>query len=444
MARVLLVTYEFPPRGGPGVQRPLKTARYLAQAGWDVTVLTVEDPPTSIVDEELLAELPDNVSVERAWSLEPTRVVQWLRRVRGPRIATGDASGDAPAGARGYSGMPRWAIKLVQSLTLPDEKIGWSPYAVRRARALHAAAPFDVILASGPPFTSLHIAGQLSRRLNIPWVADLRDPVYGGYFFKPATRLHAQWMHRFEARVVHTASRTIVVTAGMRDEIVRRHPDTADRVSVVTNGFDREDFQSGEPATHEGFVIAYVGTFQGTITPDAFLQGLEIALDERPELRDDVQVVFAGPEDDDTAQAIARTHVSDHVRRVGFVSHKQATVLMRSSDVLLLVLGPEPESSAILTGKLPEYLGAGRPVLALVPAGDAAGVVRQAGGIVVHPGDVPAIAQGILALYDMWRTGSLPVPPATLVERFDRRTLVGRVGAILEAAIHDKTDVMPR
>ncbi|MBE0418393.1 MAG: glycosyl transferase, partial [Coriobacteriia bacterium] len=117
MSHVLLITYEFPPKGGPGVRRPLKTAKYLSRLGWDVTVLTVKDPLGGMMDESLLDELPDEVSVERAWSLEPTRLVAAVRRLRGGG-GVGQATG---AGSRGYSSLPGGAIRFVQAFFIPDE-----------------------------------------------------------------------------------------------------------------------------------------------------------------------------------------------------------------------------------------------------------------------------------------------------------------------------------
>ena len=40
--RILIATYYWPPAGGPGVQRWLKTAQALRQLGHEVEVLTVD------------------------------------------------------------------------------------------------------------------------------------------------------------------------------------------------------------------------------------------------------------------------------------------------------------------------------------------------------------------------------------------------------------------
>lgn len=439
MMRLLLVTYEFPPKGGVGVQRPLKTARYLAEAGWDVTVLTVADPPTAVFDPDLLTELPPSVRVERAWSLEPTRLIQYLKRRRVRAAEDGSAHRSNPqGGARGISDLPRGAIRFVQALFIPDEKFWWTPWAVRLGIRLHRESPFHCILASGPPFTALGVGRRLGRALGIPWVADLRDPIVGGYFFRPPTPLHAALIGAFERRIVRSAARLITATEGMRSDLAERYPDAETRSVTVLNGYDSADFVSPAPDPHPGFTISYVGTFQSDIEPDTLLAAVAIARDADPGFARDARVRIVGPVDPETAAAIERSGLGDAVERAGFVRHTDAIAEMRAAAVLVLVLGEGPESAAILTGKLPEYLAAGRPILALVPDGVAAGVVRRGrAGWVVSPHDTEAAASALLAAHAAWRAGTLCVPDAALVAEFDRRRLVAVVSALLEEVVAD-------
>lgn len=431
--RLLLVTYEFPPKGGVGVQRPLKTARYLAEAGWDVTVLTVADPPASLWDPELLAELPASVRVERAWSLEPTRMVQVFRRLIRPRAASA-----ASAGSRGVSGLPRGPIRFIQAFFIPDEKFWWTPWAVRLGRRLHRETPFDCILASGPPFTALGIARRLSQSLGVPWVADLRDPIVGGYFFRPLTPLHAALMRAYERRVVRSASRVITATESWRSALMERHADAVGRVTAIDNGFDPDDFADAPPDPADGFTVAYVGTFQGEIRVDTLLAAVVRARGADDGFARDARVRLVGPLDAETRETIERLGADAVVDRSGFVSHRQAIVEMRAATVLVLVLGSGPENAHIVTGKLPEYLASGRPILALVPEGVAADVLRRAGACwIVHPDDIEGAAVALRDGYVQWKTGILPVPDPAVVAEFDRRVLVARVGSILEEVLAD-------
>jgi len=431
---VLLITYEFPPKGGPGVQRPLKTAKYLSRLGWSVTVLTVKDPMGGMMDGTLLGELPDDVRVERAWSLEPTRLVALLRRLRGgPRREHVRA-----AGSRGYTSLPRGAIRLIQAFFIPDEKVGWTPWAVRAAQRIHAREHVDVVVVSGPPFSAYGVAWRVARRLDVPWVADVRDPIVGGYFFKPLTPLHEWLMRRYERKVARSAARVVTATDGLSAGIASRLPGMMCPPVTITNGFDPDDF-TGVAAMHrEGFVLTYTGTFQGSVHADVLLEAIATLKTSGSPVIQDLRVRFVGPLDIHTPSAVTARGLGDIVSLPGYVSHAEAVTEMVGADVLLLVLGPDAASADIISAKLPEYLGAHKPVLALVPDGLAADVVRRSGaGQVVHPGDVAGTAAAIERLHTQWREGTLPVPDADVVAEFDRSELVTCYSRILEQVVEE-------
>jgi glycosyltransferase involved in cell wall biosynthesis len=398
--------------------------------GWDVTVLTVKDPLGGMMDDTLLRELPDSVRVERAWSPEPTRLVAVLRRLRRrPRGSSGE-------GTRGYTSLPRGAIRFVQAFFIPDEKVGWTPWAVAAARRVHAANPVDVVLATGPPFSVYGVAWRVARRLGVPWVADLRDPIVGGYFFRPHTPLHGWLMRRYERKVARRAAYVVTASEGFTTEFVTRRPEVRERVLTLTNGFDPDDFAAVARTSREGFVLSYVGTFQGTVCPDTLLDALVVLRGRGAQVVRDVRVRFVGALDPQTGEAIERRGLGDVVERVGYLPHGEAVAEMCAADVLLLVLSSEAASGDVVPGKLPEYLGAGRPVLALVPEGVAADVVRRSGaGEVVHPDDVEGAAAALERLHAQWRDGTLPVPDPAVVAEFDRSRLVERYAEILRQVI---------
>lgn len=454
MRRILLISYEFPPKGGTQSRHAAQLAGGLAAAGWDVTALTVAHPPTSMLDRDLAASVAGRVTISRAYSLEPTRVVQWTRalkrlgrRIPGldrpasgppPSAAAPSAAGQSPS-SRGYTSLSPRAIRTIQSTFFPDEKVGWAPWAVRRARALHRAAPFDAILSIGPPFTAHAVARTCAQRMRIPWLADLRDPMVGGYFFKPVTPLHAALWRRFERDVVGEAAHVTVATPMMRSELLGRHPLAAPRVTTIVNGFDPAEFEGeGRARSTDGdgaarFVLSYVGSFQGSIRPDVFLGAAADLVAADGEFAGAAQIRFVGASDPATDAAVLASGLGDRVVQTGFLSRTLAIAEMRTADVLVLVLGPEPESRLILTSKLPEYLRAGGFILALVPEGGVASdLVRRYGhGAVVEPTDRGAVAREIATVFAGWKTGSLAVPDQSVVAEFDQTRLTARIEGIL-------------
>ncbi|HEY3316909.1 MAG TPA: glycosyltransferase family 4 protein [Coriobacteriia bacterium] len=424
MPRVLLVTYEFPPMGGVGVQRCLKFAKYLPRAGWDVSVLTVADPPTALLDESLLAELPASVRVHRAWSLEPTRLIQLLRRRRSePTVSP--ALSPSSSGRAGFSGMPAWVIRVVQAFFVPDEKRLWRGPARREALSAVREDACDAVVSSGPPFTAHLVARDVARRTALPWVADFRDPWVGNYFFRPPTPLHGALQARWERRVVREAGLVVVVSEAMAEDLRQRYPDLpADHFRVIPNGFDPEDLPVPSAPSAEGpFTFAYLGVFQGAVSPDAFLAGLRRALDAGSLPADGVRVRLIGPRSASAEEAVERYGLRDLVETTGYLPHRRALAEAARAHVGLLVLPPGPRSRPILTGKLFEYLALGRAVLALVSPGDARALVEEArAGVVADPADPAAVTAAIASLYACWREGrSLPSPDPSVVARYDRR-----------------------
>ncbi|MBE0417153.1 MAG: hypothetical protein IBX63_05270, partial [Coriobacteriia bacterium] len=188
MSRVLLVAYGFPPRAASGVRRAQKLAKYLPGQGWEVTVLTVQDPPAAALDASALAELPEQVRVVRAWSLEPTRLVQAIRRgVRGGAKRTSAGEGSSPrteseapsrpvaVASASYSGRSPAFVGAVRFFFLPDEKRGWLRYAVRAALSDTREAPVDAVVSTGPPFTGYLVGDRVAAALDVPHVLDFRD-----------------------------------------------------------------------------------------------------------------------------------------------------------------------------------------------------------------------------------------------------------------------------
>lgn len=425
--RLLLVTYEFPPRGGPGVQRPLKLAKYLGIAGWDLTVLTVDDPPTAIVDEGLLGEVPPAVNVARAWSLEPTRLVQLLRRLRGDRASV--------VGGQGFSGAPSGLVSLVQSLFVPDEKRYWKPWAVRAGMRAHADASFDVVVSTGPPHTAHLVAGTIARRTGVAHVIDFRDPWFGGLAKRYATPLHKAWNRRLEEGAIARAAAVVTVT----DEIARmyrqRYPGS--RLFVIPNGFDPDDLPDEPHAPHDGLVFAYTGTFGGARQPDTFLAGAARAESLEPGFANDVHIVAAGP-GPEFVEAARRAGVRSTVTALGYVSHDRSLKTLAGADVAVLILSSGEESRVSLSGKVFEYVGMHKPVLAVVGEGAAHEFVSGlTGGRAVPYDDPSAVADAMLDIYAAWKADRLIGPGEDETARFSRVEQARAYMALLEEVVTD-------
>lgn len=428
MPRLLLVTYEFPPRGGPGVQRPVKLLKYLARLGWDASVVTVADPVTAVVDESLLADVPDSARVVRAWSLEPTRAVRALRSRRAPAV-----------GGTGASGMPSGFVKLVQSAFVPDEKRYWTPWAVRAALVEAGRERPDVVVSTGPPHTAHLVASKVARRLGLPHVVDLRDPWVGYFNRRALTPVHAWLNGRMERRVMQRASAIVVVTGSMAEKYRARYPRLAERVHVVMNGFDPEDLQPLSAVRARGCRFVHTGVFSPPRSPRTFLEGLRLAEDSEPRLAEAVEVRFAGAgaEVESLAEELG---VRSTVRGLGYLSHAGSLAQVAEAAVALILLSPGAESEVSLTGKVFEYLGLRKPILAVVGAGEVARLLNDMPwAVVADPREPRAVADAILRMAHACIGDVLERPRLEDAERFSRERQTERYAGILHSAVDEGT-----
>jgi glycosyltransferase involved in cell wall biosynthesis len=430
--RVLVVTYYFPPAGGPAVQRVLKTVKYLRGYGYEPTVLTVADGAYPQRDPSLAADVPAGVAVHRTGSFDPFGVYARVTgKPKAEAVPVGSIGGERPV-----ERLARW---LRANVFLPDARVGWAPFAVREALRLHRARPFDAVLTSGPPHSAHLIGRALKRRTGVPWVADFRDPWTGINYYEelPMTEAARRLDRRLERSVLREADRVVTVSPSWAEGLAAL-AGRNDGVLVVHNGYDEEDFEGvprgPEAVARDRFVLAYVGSMYATRNPTtlwAVLTGLRAA-GEVERLR--VRLVGGVGEDVRTALTAAGL---DRVTEVAaYVPHDEAVRAMTAAALLLLVVDPCATERGILTGKLYEYLASGRPVLALgPPEGDAARLLAEtAGGRLFARDDVEGIAAFVREHYAAWAEGE-PRPGAdpAAVASYARRAEAGQIAAVLDA-----------
>lgn len=410
LRKVLIVAYYFPPFGGGGVQRALKFVKYLPEFSWLPVVLTVSRKAAHLRDASLEREIPAGVLIHRT---PAPFLPQWL-----------------PWRLRNF--VARW-------LLLVDQQLGWIPFAVRRGWEVILQEKVKVVCSTSAPFSS-HLVGLLLKRTTgLPWIADFRDPWIGNFSSSFPTTSHGRAAEWLEKRVVETADRITVVSEPMRRALLGRHSCLdPERVLTLPNGYDLADFEWNKPLGQEAerMVIVHSGSFYGRRqTPLHFLQGLQVALNSGSLHRPKVRVQFVGNIDRALRRHIGGLGLSDIVQTSGYLPHRQCIGYLLGADVLLLIVGSGPGSEAVFTGKIFEYLAAGKPVLGLVPCGVAADLIAEAqAGVVVPPENVEAIANQIATLYRKWQIGDLDCGGnPEVITRYDRRRLTRTLAETLDA-----------
>jgi glycosyltransferase involved in cell wall biosynthesis len=413
--KVLLVSLYFPPAGGGGVQRTLKTATHLPALGIETHVLAPDDPKWVHRDDEL--EPPTQAWVHRA-------------RYLGPR-------GRRPAQElHGKTGLVRAATQarlFGRRLLVPDENVPWNLTAIPAAIGIARREGIDVVLTTSPP-SSVHFVGAaVKRATGARWVADLRDSLVANPHRRTEARLarlKEQGEHRVASLVARYADAVVAAADAIADEARALGP--SGPVVTIANGSDFDDFAGLEYRASERFRITHTGSFFGRRDPRPFLTAFAESGHE------DAVVRFVGDFRPADAEWAATLGLGDRLELVPYVARRRSLELQRDSEVLLLLI-PDAggRGRGVLSGKVFEYLAAERPILAVVPPdGAAAELIRETGaGVVVAPEDTAGIRAALGGLHARWRGGELdgtPLDPETR-RRLSREARVEELAELLRS-----------
>lgn len=394
--RVLMVCYFFPPINTSGTVRNEAFAKWLPAFGWEPTVLTVDEPKDSWAVLALDAAVPEKVRVVRTSEWNLTRAVDLMDAVYDRLFRKNGA-------------------RFRDTLCVPDPQLAWAP--LKTARAL--AEDHDCIYVSASPFSSTVWGAWLKRTTGKPLVVDFRDP-WTLNPYAAHTRWHRTVAAKQERWVLDSSDAVIVNTEGTRRLYRKHYPEYAEKFIWIPNGFDHLN-PVAKANSKRPFRVMHFGCFYGTRNPSRLLRAME-SLPDLP-----IEFIQVGP-----ANGIESN--DPRVRVIPTVSHTKAEKLMRYASLLYLRQGePAQGAEAVSVGaKTYEYLATGLPVLAEVPDGDNADIVRRyaSGGYVITDGSVERIKAALQHAYGKHRERQAEVS-ADYVEDFSRERLAGRLADVL-------------
>ena len=429
MKNVLMIVPFFPPMAGGGVYRPLSFVKYLSGYGWSPSVLTMDADSYWIADESLLAGIPPACPVHRTRTMSGQAALSRLRRFRRPAAASG---GPQVRSSRSFGFLRR----LGAAALIPDTYIGWYPFAVREGLAMLRGGAFEAIYSTSPPETSHLIALRLAAVSRLPWVADFRDPWMNLHLLPAPTALHRRAHETLERRVCARASAVVVTTPWHRDRLAGAYPGLAS-VDLIRNGYDPDDIESVADIAprSDAFQIVHAGMLTQKRSAVSFLEGLKVFLERTPGARDKCRTIFLGPRESENDEAAASLGLSGVVSFRDTVAHAETLKIERSSHILVLIKHANPLYDGLVPGKLYEYIGVGRPILALAPEGEAASIVRRHRRGEVVPHDDPArIAAALGAMYGGFAAGTLDSAyDLSPVADYRRDVLAGKLAGRLDA-----------
>ncbi|MGO8683966.1 MAG: glycosyltransferase [Thermoleophilia bacterium] len=450
---VLLMTYEFPPAGGSGVQRIAKFARYLPGFGWTPVVLTSAPAKGRPTDGSLLADVrgvvalrlpPWRVSSAAMAALAPLKYVYRRRRGVAGRTDT-DVAGrspgvDSPGRQPGAdqlgrqpgngSSAPAVSVRLARSVSM-DDATWWAVLSAGAGVAFARRHAVQAVVATGPPFSVACAGRRLARRLGVPFVVDMRD----GWRDNPAAWYPNDRARRHAIvaeRAVVAAADVVLATTGVIADEARALG--GHDVRVLPNGYDATDIVPWQPSADGPLRLVFMGRmYRNHSEPWQLLDALVRLRTERPELTVTLDII--GDAWSPVRHEVTTRGLSDCVTFAGYLPHRQAAERLSRADVAVAIVVDRPGARATALAKIFEYMGTGIPTLALVPPdGESARLIRAAAaGWIVAPHDVDAIRAQLVELAEAKQRGSLGVSiDAAVVARYDRRALTGELAAVLD------------
>ena len=120
MKKILIITYYFPPAGGPGVQRWLKFVKYLPDFNIQPIVYIPENPTYPIIDKDLVQEIPNQVIVLKKKIMEPYAMASFFSKNKTKKIS----SGIIPTTNK-QSLFDKIALWIRGNLFIPDARVLW-------------------------------------------------------------------------------------------------------------------------------------------------------------------------------------------------------------------------------------------------------------------------------------------------------------------------------
>jgi len=423
---LLIPVYYFPPLGMGGVQRILKFIKYLPDFKWYPTVITVKNVQYPAKDTSLLNEI-GACRVLRTGSFDPLRIAAKFSRKN---------KAVKPFTIQNNSGFLR---KVGRFISIPDSKIGWVPFAVRKACRIVETGNFKAVLTSSPPLSGHLIGLKLKKKYKLKWVADFRDYWQEEPRRNEPSRLHEHLKHSLVRKIVTEADLVITVsdpiTEAFKAEISDLNPD---KFITIPNGFDPADFiHKSEPAPDK-FVIAYCGTLSPFLSPELFFETIQKSVRHYPELGEKLKIHISGQTQGINLFEIARHFGVDKVIEYnGYVTHSQSVANLQKADVLLFLLS-ELYSEGMVTGKLYEYLASGKPVLAFAGKGEARRLIELYAGCQVFNKDtIEDASRQLVAWFKLWKSNALDKKSAKIIDLdvFNRRSQTARLAEYLHNLI---------
>lgn len=422
--KLLIITYYWPPAGGPGVQRWLKFVKYLPDFNVQPIVYIPENPTYPIVDEGLITEVSEKAIILKNKIFEPYQLAGFLSKKETKKIS----SGIIPA-TKKQSFVEKMMLWVRGNLFIPDARKFWVNPSVTYLKKYIQENNIDTIVTSGPPH-SLHLIGlKLKQELGVKWFADFRDPwTTIGYHKALKLSSYADKKHKaLEHQVLNTADNIIVTSKTTKTEF---QAITNKPIEVITNGYDVENVP--KQTLDEKFTLAHIGSFLSDRNPKILWESLEELISENELFKTHFQLKLIGKVSQEILDSISEFKLDSYLNNLGYVSHSEAVKHQKASQVLLLIEIDSEETKSIIPGKLFEYMVSERPIIAIGPKdSDFAEIITSTNtGVFFTYNEKERLKKTILTNFELYLDKKLQVYPVGL-QQYSRKSLTEKLAKLI-------------
>ncbi|MCB0751282.1 MAG: glycosyl transferase family 1, partial [Ignavibacteriae bacterium] len=222
----------------------------------------------------------------------------------------------------------------------------------------------------------------------------------------------------------------------IKEDLIKSHPFLKfNDVDIIPHGFDPADFEDIVPLekeTHK-LIITYSGIFYEGITPKFLLKAFKKLTLENPDIALNIKLQFIGHFKKENHKIVTKLKLENFVEDVGYLSHKEALTRLISSDILWIMLPQGDRMFNVTPGKIFEYFGTKKPIIANLPEGISKNLIKEYGAsFITKPNDVDEIKNTLLKCHELYLKGKLPKPNDEFVNRYNRINLTEQLVKIFQ------------
>jgi len=416
---VLIISYYWPPSGGPGVQRWLKFVKYLPEFNIEPILFIPKNANYPLLDKSLSDDVNKDLKVIQFPITEISGFLpkfKFLNSVRSGNISK----------PHNQSLLQKIIFFIRGNLFIPDMKIFWKSSSVNFLSDYLPKNNIDTIITTGPPH-SVHLIGlELKRKLNINWISDFRDPwVKLNYLNRFHLLPFSRKSHISLRNKVLINSNAVIVTSERLKDLFSN---ITSNIYKITNGFD---YIIKENNLDNKFSISHIGSLYPERNPKFLWDSLEELFEGS--FKKDLQINFIGNTSEKIKKELSRRKFHNHVRFYDYVDYNRALELMCSSQALLMIEVNDEESSYAIPGKLFDYLNSKRPIISIGPnISEVSEILNNTNsGRFFNYHDKRNLKLYINQLYKSYKNGTNIISDKSKIDMFKRINLTKKLSEVI-------------